>query len=170
MIYISAFVRPNKSRPLEKERDVMSCITEETINWFAEDFGLPIKEEGGVFLMDTYAVSRRGYENYVADLVREYLAPHSGTIDRIETLKQGFDEATGFAVYAGDVMVLKVAPWSWSEGEPFTGIGVGVEIWPVVEQVTGSGAIADDFEGVSKLPDPYVLSWDGQSWSMRRAS
>ena len=150
----------------------MSCITEETINWFAEDFGLPIKEEGGVFLMDTYAVSRRGYENYVADLVREYLAPYSGTIDRIETLKCNLDdeEATGLMVYAGDTMVLKVAPWSWSEGEPFTGIGVGVEIWPVVEQVTGSGAIADDFEGVSKLPDPYVLSWDGQSWSMRRVS
>ena len=149
----------------------MSCITKETIKWFAEDFALPIKEEGGVFLMDTYAMSRRGYENYVADLVREYLAPYSGTIDRIETLKRGFDEATGFAVYAGDnTMVLKVAPWSWSEGKPLSSPAVGVEIWPVVEQVTGSGAIADDFEGVSKLPDPYVLSWDGQSWSIRRAS
>lgn len=123
-----------------------------------------------MFLMDTYAMSRRGCENYVADLVREYLAPYSGTIDRIETLKCNFDEATGFIVYVGDTMVLKVAPWSWSEGEPLIGCGVGVEIWPVVEQVTGSGAIADDFEGVSKLPDPYVLSWDGQSWSIRRAS
>ena len=123
-----------------------------------------------MFLMDTYAMSRHGCENYVADLVREYLAPYSGTIDRIETLKCSFDEATGFIAYIGDTMVLKVAPWSWSEGEPLTGCGVGVEIWPVVEQVTGSGAIADDFEGVSKLPDPYVLSWDGQSWSIRRAS
>ena len=149
----------------------MSCITEETINWFAEDFGLPIKEEGGVFLMDTYTIMPRlGCETYIADLVREYLAPYSGTIDRIETLKRNFDEATGFAVYAGDTMVLKVAPWSWSKGKPLSGTAVGVEIWPVVEQVTGSGAIADDFEGVSKLADPYVLSWDGQSWSIRRAS
>ena len=148
----------------------MSCITKETIKWFAEDFALPIKEEGGVFLMDTYAMSRRGYENYVADLVREYLAPYSGTIDRIETLKCDFDEATGFVVYAGDAMVLKVAPWSWSEGKPLAGTSVGVEIWPVVEQVTESQLLADAFEGVSKLPDPYVLSWDGQSWSMRRAS
>lgn len=148
----------------------MSCITEKTIKWFAEDFDLPIKEEGHTLKMDTYAMSRRGYENYVADVVREYLTPYSGTIDRIETLKCGFDEATGFVVYAGDTMVLKVAPWSWGRGKPLSGTAVGVEIWPVVEQVTGSGAIADDFEGVSKLADPYVLSWDGQSWSIRRAS
>ena len=148
----------------------MSCITKETIKWFAEDFALPIKEEGGVFLMDTYAMSRRGYENYVADLVREYLAPYSGTIDRIETLKCDFDEATGFVVYAGDTMVLKVAPWSWSEGEPLTGIGVGVEIWPVVEQSTGSKRLADVLEKIAELDEPYVLSRDGQSWSIRRAS
>ena len=148
----------------------MSCITEKTIKWFAEDFDLPIKEEGYTLEMDTYAMPRRGYENHIEDLVREYLASCSGTIDRIETLKCDFDEATGFVVYAGDAMVLKVAPWSWSEGEPLAGTSVGVEIWPVVEQVTGSQLLADAFEGVSKLPDPYVLSWDGQSWSIRRAS
>ena len=148
----------------------MSCITEKTIKWFAEDFDLPIKEEGYTLKMDTYAMPRRGYENHIEDLVREYLASCSGTIDRIETLKCDFDEATGFVVYAGDAMVLKVAPWSWSEGEPLAGTSVGVEIWPVVEQVTESQLLADAFEGVSKLPDPYVLSWDGQSWSIRRAS
>ncbi len=149
----------------------MSCITKKTINWFAEDFGLHIKEEGGVLLMDTYTIMPRlGCETYIADLVRKYLAPYSGTIDRIETLKRGFDEATGFAVYAGDTMVLKVAPWAWDRGEPHSGNGVGVEIWPVVKQATGSKRLADAFEEVSKLADPYVLSWDGQSWSIRRAS
>ena len=143
----------------------MSCITE-----LAEDFDLPIKEEGCTLEIDTYTMPRLGCGNYVADLVRKYLAPYSGTIDRIETLKCDFDEATGFVVYAGDVMVLKVAPWSWSEGEPLADTSVGVEIWPVVEQVTESQLLADAFEGVSKLPDPYVLSWDGQSWSIRRAS
>ena len=121
--------------------------------------------------MDAYTtIPRLGCENYIADLVREYLAPYSGTIDRIETLKRGFDEATGFVVYAGDTMVLKVAPWSWSEGKPFSSIAVGVEIWPVVKQVAESELLANAFEGVSKLTDPYVLSWDGQSWSIRRAS
>ena len=149
----------------------MSCITKKTIKWFAEDFGLHIKEEGGVLLMDTYTIMPRlGCETYIADLVREYLAPYSGTIDRIETLKRGFDEATGFIVYAGDTMVLNVAPWSWDRGEPHSGNGVGVEIWPVVKQATGSKRLADAFEEVSKLDEPYVLSWDGQSWSIRRAS
>lgn len=139
----------------------MSCITEKTIKWFAEDFDLPIKEEGCTLEMDTYAMPRRGYENHIEDLVREYLASCSGTIDRIETLKCDFDEATGFVVYAGDAMVLKVAPWSWSEGEPLTGIGVGVEIWPVVEQATGSKRLADVLEKIVELDDPYVLSRDG---------
>ena len=67
-------------------------------------------------------------------------------------------------------MVLKVAPWSWSEGEPLTGIGVGVEIWPVVEQATGSKRLADVFEKIAELDEPYVLFRDGQSWSIRRAS
>ena len=147
----------------------MSCITEKTIKWFAEDFYLPIKEEGRTLKMDTYTMPRLGCENYIADLVREYLAPYSGTIDRIETLKRNFDGATGFVVYAGDTMVLKVAPWSWSEGEPLTGIGVGVEIWPVVEQATGSKRLADVLEKIVELDDPYVLSRDGQSWSIRRA-
>ena len=102
----------------------MSCITEKTIKWFAEDFDLPIKEEGRTLKMDTYTMPRLGCENYIEDLVREYLAPYSGTIDQIETLKCNFDEATGFIVYVGDAMVLKVAPWSWSEGEPLTGTGV----------------------------------------------
>lgn len=113
---------------------------------------------------------RRGYENHIEDLVREYLASCSGTIDRIETLKCNFDDATGFIVYAGDTMVLKVAPWSWSEGEPLTGSGVGVEIWPVVKQATGSKRLADAFDKIAELDEPYVLSWDGQSWSIRRAS
>lgn len=143
----------------------MSCITE-----LAEDFCLPIKEEGCTLEMDTYTMPRLGCGNYIANLVREYLAPYSGTIDRIETLKCNFDEATGFIVYVGDTMVLKVAPWSWSEGEPFTDIRVGVEIWPVVEQATGSKRLADVFEKIAELDEPYVLYRDGQSWSIRRAS
>lgn len=148
----------------------MSCITEKTIKWFAEDFDLPIKEEGYTLEMDTYAMPRRGYENHVEDLVRKYLTSCSGTIDRIETLKRNFDGATGFAVYIGDVMVLKVAPWSWSEGKPLTGTAPGVEIWSVVEQATGSKRLADAFDKIAGLDEPYVLSWDGQSWSIRRAS
>ena len=148
----------------------MSCITKETIEWFAKDFNLSIKEEGQTLEMDAYTMPRLGCENYIADLVREYLAPYSGTIDRIETLKRNFDGATGFVVYAGDTMVLKVAPWSWSEGEPLTGIGVGVEIWPVVEQATGSKRLADAFEKIAWLNEPYILFRDGQSWSIRRAS
>ena len=143
----------------------MSCITE-----LAEDFDLPIKEEGCTLEIDTYTMPRLGCGNYIAYLVREYLASYSGTIDRIETLKCNFDEATGFIVYVGDTMVLKVAPWSWSEGKPLTGTAPGVEIWSVVEQATGSKRLADAFDKIAGLDEPYVLSWDGQSWSIRRAS
>ena len=143
----------------------MSCITE-----LAEDFDLPTKKEGCTLKIDTYAMDCLGCGNYISYLVREYLASYSGTIDRIETLKCNFDEATGFIVYVGDTMVLKVAPWSWSEGEPFTDIRVGVEIWPVVEQATGSDRLADVFEKIAELDEPYVLFRDGQSWSIRRAS
>ena len=118
--------------------------------------------------MDAYTtIPRLGCENYIADLVREYLAPYSGTIDRIETLKRGFDEATGFVVYAGDTMVLKVAPWSWSKGKPAK-TGIGVEIWPVVEQVTESKRLASAFEIIARLDEPYVLFWDGGHWSIKR--
>ena len=149
----------------------MSCITKETIEWFAKDFNLSIKEEGQTLEMDAYTMPRLGCENYIADLVREYLAPYSGTIDRIETLKCNLDdeEATGLMVYVGDTMVLKVAPWSWSEGELPTDIGVEVEIWPIVKQATGSKRLADAFEKIAWLNEPYILFRDGQSWSIRRA-
>lgn len=150
----------------------MSCITEKNTNWSAEGSNLSIKMEEHTLEINACTIPRRGYKNHIEDLVREHLTPYSdsGDINRIETLKSDFDEVTGFAVYAGDTMVLKVAPWSWSEGEPFTGIRVGVEIWPVVEQATGSKRLADVFEKIAELDEPYVLYRDGQSWSIRRAS
>ena len=150
----------------------MSCITEKNTNWSAEGSNLSIKMEEHTLEINACTIPRRGYKNHIEDLVREHLTPYSdsGDINRIETLKSDFDEVTGFAVYAGDTMVLKVAPWSWSEGEPFTGIRVRVEIWPVVEQATGSKRLADVFEKIAELDEPYVLYRDGQSWSIRRAS
>lgn len=149
----------------------MSCITEKNTNWSAEGSNLSIKMEEHTLEINACTIPRRGYKNHIEDLVREHLTPYSdsGDINRIETLKSDFDEVTGFAVYAGDTMVLKVVPRSWSKGKPAK-TGIGVEIWPVVEQATGSKRLADVLEKIAELDEPYVLSRDGQSWSIRRAS
>ena len=64
-------------------------------------------------------------------------------------------------------MVLKVVPRSWSKGKTAK-TGIGVEIWPVVEQVTESKRLASAFEIIAKLDEPYVLFWDGGHWSIKR--
>ena len=147
----------------------MSCITEKNTNWSAEGSNLSIKMEEHTLEINAYTIPRRGYKNHIDDLVREHLTPYSdsGDINRIETLKSDFDEVTGFAVYAGDTMVLKVVPRSWSKGKTAK-TRIGVEIWPVVEQVTESKRLASAFEIIAKLDEPYVLFWDGGHWSIKR--
>lgn len=166
MIYISAFVQPNRSRAPEEGVTMTTIDLEELARAFSS-FEIRARVSGTCLYIDSYTMGRRNFENYVRDLTEEALS--NSNIVRIRTIRRPFCEVTGFQVYdKNQDLILEVSPWEWKENKPFHGTSPGVELWPVVYKATGSKSLADLLDGLIESPDPYQVSRNGDGWKISK--